>query len=330
MATKILIIGSNSFSGSDLIDLLLEDRSNDVIGISRSAEKSELFLPYKRHKKPRFSFQQMDLNKDMPSILRLVDSFRPDYIVNFAAQSEVMPSWYYPDQWFETNIVALARLANHLKKKSYFKKFVHISSPEVYGTTRGKVKENATINPSTPYAVSKAAADFFLYTLYKHYHFPLVTIRSTNVYGAHQQLFKIIPKTIITIRTGKKIGLDGGGRAVKSYIHVRDISKAELKAISKGRIGEMYHLAPNEGISINDLVKMICKKMGVNFSKVTKVAPERLGQDMAYIVDSSKARKEFSWRPKVGIDQGIEGVVKWIDDNWAVIKTLPREYIHRP
>src|SRR5262249_6437015 len=171
---KIVVIGSNSFSGSDFIDLLLDDDQNEVIGISRSPEKSALFLPYKRCQKAHFTFYQMDLNRHMPQLIALLDAFEPAYVVNFAAQSEVAPSWEHPEQWFQTNIVALAQLTNALKDRDYLQRYVHISSPEVYGTCEGRITESAPLNPSTPYAASKAAADLFLFTLVKNFQFPLV------------------------------------------------------------------------------------------------------------------------------------------------------------
>lgn len=115
---KIVVIGSNSFSGSDFIDLLLDDEQNEVIGISRSPEKSALFLPYKRRQGANFKFYQMDLNKHIPQIVELLDAFKPKYVVNFAAQSEVAPSWEHPEQWFQTNVVALTKLMTVLKDHS--------------------------------------------------------------------------------------------------------------------------------------------------------------------------------------------------------------------
>ncbi len=326
---KTVVIGSNSFSGSDFIDLLLDSEWNEVIGISRSAEKSALLLPYKRHKGTDFKFYQMDLNTNMPQIIELLDSFAPEYVVNFAAQSEVAPSWEHPEQWFQTNVVALAKLANALKDRRYLKRYVHISSPEVYGTCEGRITESAPLNPSTPYAASKAAADLFLFTLTKNFQFPLVMIRSTNVYGAHQQLFKIIPRAVIYLKMGKTIELHGGGHAVKSYIHIRDISKGELLAMEKGHVGEIYHLSPDKGIAIRDVVKTICDKMGVAFEKAAKTVAERLGQDVAYVIDSSKARQQFGWQPEITFEEGISGVIKWIEDNWGEIQREPLEYVHK-
>ena len=327
---KIAVIGSNSFSGSDFIDLLLDDEWNEVIGLSRSPEKSTLFLPYKRRQRANFRFYQMDLNKHMPQIIELLDSFEPEYVVNFAAQSEVAPSWEHPEQWFQTNVVALSKLTNALKDRDYLKRYVHISSPEVYGTCEGRVTESAPLNPSTPYAASKAAADLFLSTLVKNFQFPLITIRSTNVYGAHQQLFKIIPRSAIYLKMGKKISLHGGGMAVKSYIHIRDISHGELAAMEKGRPGTIYHLSPDRGYAVRDIVRTICDLMGRDFEASTVAVGERLGQDAAYVIDSTRAREEFGWAPNISLEEGLAGVIAWVEDNWEQIQKEPLEYVHKP
>src|SRR3989344_7137589 len=112
---KVGVIGSNSFSGSDFIDLLLEIGEYEVIGVSRSPEKSALFLPYKKRNSKHFRFFQVDLNKDLGRLETILNVFQPEYIVNFAAQSEVAPSWENPHHWFQTNAVALTMLVNRLK-----------------------------------------------------------------------------------------------------------------------------------------------------------------------------------------------------------------------
>ncbi|MBF8262507.1 MAG: NAD(P)-bd dom protein [Parachlamydiales bacterium] len=326
---KILVIGSNSFSGSDFIDLLLEKKEYKVVGISRSPEKSVLFLPYLLRKSPYFTFQQIDLNRNFDQLKKVIDEFQPEYIVNFAAQSEVAPSWENPHQWFQTNAVAITQLADLLKNLSYLKRYVHISSPEVYGTCVGNIKEDAPLNPSTPYAASKAAGDLSLFTFVKNFSFPLVMIRATNVYGAHQQLFKIIPRSAIYLKLGKTIELHGGGVAVKSYIHIRDVSQGELFAMEHGRVGEIYHFSPNHGTAVRDVVATICKKMGKDFTKVTREVPERLGQDKAYTIDSTKARKEFGWTPRISFDAGIEQTVFWVEKYFDEIQNTPLNYVHK-
>ena len=327
--SKILVIGSNSFSGADFIDFLLEDVSHDVVGVSRSAQKKSIYLPYKRHKNARFKFYQLDLLKDMERIIELIDFFKPEYVINFAGQIEVATSWRFPGDYVRANTLAVTDLVHTLKDRAFLKKYVHVSTPEIYGTCQGSVKENAPINPCTPYAVFKAAADMMTSTYHKNYQFPVVTVRSTNVYGAHQQLFRIIPRTIIYIKLGKKIPLHGGGKAVKSFIHIRDISRGEYAVMKSGKPGEIYHLSPDQGITIKELVKLMCRKSGVSFEKVAEAIEERLGQDAAYTIDSSKARKEFSWNPLIGLDEGLESVQQWIEKNWNIIQKESLEYAHK-
>lgn len=328
---KVLVIGSNSFSGSDFIDLLLSQRDYTVIGVSRSPEKDRFALPYKQNPNlERFSYFQIDLNRNIPLLFKLMDDEKPDYIVNFAAQSEVAPSWQHPEQWFQTNAVAIAALGNYLKDQPWLRRYVHISSPEVYGTCEGVVRENAPLNPSTPYAASKAAGDLMLFTLVKNFDFPMVMIRSTNVYGACQQLFKIIPRSVIYLKTGRIIELHGGGMAVKSYIHIRDVSRGELAAMEEGENGTIYHLSPEEGISVKAVVNLICSTMNMSYDRHVKAVAERLGQDKAYVIDSSKARKELGWHPQIVFSEGIEKVIDWIDANWDVIRLQSLDYVHKP
>lgn len=327
---KIAVIGSNSFSGSHFIDLLLERTDGEIIGISRSPEKNDIFLPYKKRNLDRFTFHQMDLNKNLDDIMGLFDQEKPDIIVNYAAQSEVAPSWINPEQWFITNCMGIVNLTNQLKDREYIRRYIHISSPEVYGTCEGKVVESAPYNPSTPYAVSKAAGDLFLFVLVKNFNFPLVMIRPTNVYGRHQQLFKIIPRSIIYAKMGKRIPLHGGGRAIKSFIHIRDVCDGIYKAMEKGRLGEIYHLSPDLGYYTRSIVEMIAMKMGIEFDKITECVRERLGQDAQYIIDSTKARNELNWKPSISIDDGLDEVIEWINRDWETIIQQPLEYIHKP
>lgn len=327
---KIVVLGANSFSGQDFVDLLLENPEYEVIGVSRSEERSDLFLSYKlRNDLKAYRYEKIDMNLGMPKLLRLLDSERPNYIVNFAAQSEVAPSWEHPEHWFETNTVALSRLVNHLRGQDYLERYLHVSSPEVYGTCVGTVREDAPMNPSTPYAASKAAADMLLSVYYKQFGFPLLTVRATNVYGARQQLFKIIPRSAIYLKSDRTIELHGGGVAKKSYIHIRDVSRGELAILERGRIGQLYHISPREGISVRDVVETICRLMNKSFETATKMVDERPGQDAAYVIDSTLARTELGWEPTVSFDEGLQGVIDWVERYWSEIKEQPLSYQHK-
>lgn len=327
---KVVVFGSNSFSGQDFVDLLLDDPSFQVIGLSRSPEKEPAFLRFReRADQSRYRFHQLDMNRDAEAIQQLLDTEKPQYIVNFAAQSEVAPSWEHPEHWFETNTVALAKLVNHLRRSRYLERYLHISSPEAYGSCIGRVTEENPDNPSTPYAASKAAADMLLGVYAKQYGLPLLTVRATNVYGARQQLFKIIPRTVIYMKTSRRVQLHGGGTAVKSYIHIRDVSRGELAILKNGRIGERYHLSPAQGIAVRDVVSILAARFGKNLADVADVVDERPGQDPAYVIDSSKARAELAWTDTIGFEEGLGDVIDWVEANWGVIANSSHDYIHK-
>ena len=201
---KYAVIGSNSFSGSSFVKHLCK-QGHEVLGISRSPELHPVFLAYKGHQDESFSFHQLDLNQELDSVISTIGDFRPDYVVNFAAQGMVAQSWNKPGDWFQTNAVATVKLHDGLRKFDWLKRYVHISTPEVYGSCEGMVQEDHPFSPSTPYAVSRAAADMSLLSFIKAYNFPVVFTRAANVFGEHQQLYRIIPRTILYFLTGKKL-----------------------------------------------------------------------------------------------------------------------------
>jgi len=326
----VVVIGSNSFSGSHYIDFLLEKTNYNILGISRSPENKEIFLPYKNNpNRSRFTFHQLDLNKDIDQIILLIDELQAEYIVNFASQSMVGQSWDNPDHWYNTNVLSTVKLTNSLKDKDYLKKYVHVSTPEVYGSCSGSVKEDNPFNPSTPYAGSRAAADDFIYMLIKQFNFPAVFTRAANVYGPGQQLFKIIPRAIIYSKLGKKIPLHGGGNAKRAFIDIRDVCEATLQIMEKAKPGDVYHLSTNTLISVRDLVSIIVNKLGKSFDEVAEVVETRRGLDDAYILDSTKAKIEFNWQPKINLEEGINQTINWINNNWEIILKENLEYIHK-
>ncbi len=325
---KIAVIGSNSFSGSHFIDTVLENTDYDVIAISRSPEKNPIFLPYKKRENNRVRFFQIDLNHDVNKIIEIFKKENVKFVVNYAAQGMVGQSWINSEQWFQTNCLAVISLTTELRKLPSIKKYVHISTNEVYGPCNN-ITESAHLNPTTPYATSKAAADMFLQNLITQFNFPANLVRSTNVYGPGQQLFRIIPRSIIYTKINKKISLHGGGKAVKSYLHIKDNCEATLKIMESGIPGEIYHLSPDSGISIREIVKKVCNKVGKDFDESVKIVEERMGQDSEYTLNSNKIRNELNWKPKIDFDSGLDECIDWVNKNWEVIKAQPWEYIHK-
>jgi dTDP-glucose 4,6-dehydratase len=325
-----VVIGSNSFSGACFVDHLLQ-QGYDVIGSSRSVEPNGAFLPYRWHpRNGKFSFHQYDLNQDLGELMALVRKHETPYVINFAAQSMVAESWLNPADWFMTNAVSTVKLHDELRKCDFLKRYVHVSTPEVYGSCSGFVDESSPFNPSTPYAVSRAAGDMSLQTFHAAYDFPVVTTRAANVYGPGQQLYRIISRTILYILLGKKLQLHGGGTSQRSFIHMDDVSDATLKIMLNGKNGDTYHISTDEVISIRQLVEEICLKLGVCFEDHAEIVGERLGKDAAYQLDSTKLRTELNWRDNVSLDEGLDECIVWVRHNFDALKNQPLNYIHKP
>ncbi len=327
---KFLVIGSNSFSGAQFIDYLLEN-NHDVMGVSRSKELNSVFLPYTNSANiSNYQFYQIDINSDLDKLLELVHQFKPGYIVNFAAQGMVAQSWKTPEDWYQTNVIGQVKLHNALRKFDFIKKYVHVTTPEAYGSTDGWIAENFNFNPSTPYAVSRAACDLHLMSFFKAYQFPVVFTRAANVYGPGQQLYRIIPRAMLYARLGKKMQLDGGGKSIRSFIHMRDVSDATFRIALNGVVGETYHISTRNYLSIRDLVEKIASLTNVQFSDLAEVTDDRLGKDQAYLLDSKKLREKLGWVDQIDLDSGLQDTLTWVDKNLEVLKTQNADYVHKP
>jgi dTDP-glucose 4,6-dehydratase len=333
MNEKIVVIGSNSFSGSSFVNFCLH-QGMEVVGISRSREPIAAFLPYKWPQNDTkfpgaFKFKQLDINHNTDEIASVIKEISANYVVNFAAQSMVAQSWDYPQQWYNTNVVGNVKLHDKIRNFNFLQRYVHISTPEVYGNCSGHVDESNVFNPSTPYAASRAACDLHLHTFYKQYGFPVVYTRAANVYGSGQQIYRIIPRTILYIKLGKKLQLHGGGHSIRSFIHINDVSDATLKVARAGSLGQAYHISTDLHISIFDLVKTICKMMNKTVEEVVEISEERLGKDAAYILNSNKIRTELGWKDQMTLEEGLSETIKWVSDNFEVLSREPFNYVHK-
>ena len=329
MKNHFLIIGSNSFSGSQFVKYLLQN-DYKIIGISRSEEINDVYLPYKwKNLAGNFRFHQININHQLEELTDILMDFQPEYIVNFAAQGMVAQSWETPQDWYQTNVVAQVKLHDQLRKLKFIKKYVHVTTPEVYGSTDGWIKENFVFAPSTPYAVSRAACDLHLMSFFKAYQFPVVFTRAANVYGPGQQLYRIIPRTMLYARLGKKMNLHGGGSSIRSFIHMDDVSMATLKIATEGNPGESYHISTNDTVSIRGLVEKICDLTKTSFSDLVNVSDDRLGKDQAYLLDSNKLRNDFSWQNEINLEEGLKDTLSWVDNNLDLLKQLPADYVHK-
>ena len=326
---KFLVLGSNSFSGATFTAHLAAN-GVEVVATSRSEEPHAAFLPYKwSDGAAAVRFRRIDLNHDLDALERILQDEKPTHVVNFAAQSMVAESWLHPDHWMMTNVVALVRLQELLRRYDGLERYVHVTTPEAYGSTEGWVREDAPFNPSTPYAVSRAAGDMSLKAYFATYDFPVLFTRAANVFGPGQQLYRIIPRTVLAAIGGQRLRLDGGGKSERVFIHMRDVSSATLRIARAGIPGESYHISGYELVSIRTIVEMVLDRLGKRFEDCVEIGPERPGKDSAYKLDSFKLRTELGWRDTISLAEGIDEVIAWARRFAADLPNLPSRYEHK-
>ncbi len=328
MNKKFLIIGSNSFSGSNFINFLLNKKIS-VVGLSRSREINFRYLNYKKNKNFKFfKFIKFNINKDLGSFDKILKKYEPKYVVNFASQSMVGESWLTPEDWYNTNLVSNVRMFRILQNYKKLKKYIHVSTPEVYGSSK-LIKESSLFAPTTPYSLSRSSCDQHLMLLFKNYNFPVCFTRSSNVFGIGQQLYRIIPKTIMHCLLSKKLPLHGGGLSKRSFINIKDVCDATYKIAKNGKVGESYNISTNQYISIKSLVIKICEMLNKDPKKIILKTDDRLGKDKYYQMSSKKIRSELNWKDNVSIDTGILETINWINLNIDFFKKEPLIYRHK-
>ena len=176
---------------------------------------------------------------------------------------------------------------------------------------------------------SRAAADMSLKTFFAAYGFPGVFTRAANVFGPGQQLYRIIPRTILFIRLGRRLQLHGGGHSERSFIHMRDVADATARIMRDGTAGEAYHISTRRIISVRNLVQMICEKMDARFEDCVEVVGERLGKDASYQLNSAKLRTQLGWQDRISLEQGIDETLTWVDRWLTNLKQQPFDYVHK-
>jgi dTDP-glucose 4,6-dehydratase len=327
---KILILGSNSFSGSSFANFLLKKKIK-VYGVSRSKEPANFLISYANNKfrKENFKFFQLDINKDSTKIIELIKRYKIEYIINFVAQGMVAESWKKPLDWYETNVISQVKFLDKIIAYGKIKKYVNFTTPEVYGSTDKLIKESFNFAPSTPYAISRAAFDFHLKAYSNAYNFPVIFTRAANVYGPNQQLYRVIPKAISFFKMHKKFQLDGGGVSKRSFIYIEDVCEALFKIIKNGSINNTYHISTDELISVKSLILSIAKLINIDPKQYIQNNIDRLGKDHTYSLDNKKLKKELNWSPRIKLKDGILKTVKWIDNNFDEIKNSSFEYKHK-
>ena len=330
MGKRYAVLGGGGSFGIHTSKYLLEQSDAErVIGVGRNSARPEPFTLNVGKGDKRYSYHAYHVTHEIDLLLELLDKEKPQVIVNYAAQGEGAVSWKHSWRFFETNSMALARLAEELMKRSYLERFIQIGTSEMYGSVEHATKEDEPIKPTSPYAASKVAFDMYLMSVHKFLKFPMNIIRPSNAYCPGQLLHRVIPKAVVCGLTGRKLPLQGGGRAEKSYIHARDLARAIHMVAEKAPLGTIYNVGPLKPTSIRTLVEIIAKVMGLPFEQVCQVTEDRLGQDSRYWLDSSAIKHDLGWEPKISLEEGIKDMVEWGRTYLDQLRDWPMDYTLR-
>lgn len=260
-----------------------------------------------------FKFEKIDINKQFFKLKKLILKYKPEIIIDFLGQGMVAESWNYPFLTFNTNVLSKIRLYNFLRKQKYLKKYIKISTPEVFGSAKITNSNFKRYNPSTPYALSHSTIENYLLLLYKHFSFPVVISRFANFYGPYQKLYRVIPLAIYKANKKEKFQLHGGGKSKRSFIYSDDFCNGIYKLIIKARVGKCYQFSSKEYLSIKKIVETIYKKKNLDPKKYIISVKDRPGKDQDYKIFDNDTRKRLNWKNKTSIDNGINQVIKWYE-----------------
>ena len=237
--------------------------------------------------------------------------YKPDVIVHFAAETHVDRSITGPQVFLETNVMGTGVLLDACLRYG-IGRFHHVSTDEVYGTLPLDIgvpfTEKSPLQPTSPYAVSKASSDLLVLSYYKTYGLPITISRCSNNYGTHQYPEKLIPLMIQRALQDTPLPVYGDGLNVRDWIHVIDHCRAIDCILHKGRVGEVYNVGAREEISNIDLVKRILTVLGKPYELITYVE-DRLGHDLRYAVDSSKVQR-LGWKLEYTMEDTLTGIVE--------------------
>jgi len=319
---KILVTGGAGFIGSNFVRYMLDKYSNyEIVNLDALTYCGNLENLTEIEDNPNYTFIKGNIsNKELINEI-MVDI---DYIVNFAAESHVDRSIEDPEIFIKSNILGTQVLLDAAKKYD-IKKFLQISTDEVYGSLdkTGYFTEDTCLAPNSPYSASKAGADLMVRAYNETFNLPMNITRCSNNYGPYQFPEKLIPLMISNALEDEPLPVYGDGLNVRDWLHVYDHCTAIDLVLHKGKSGEIYNIGGNNEKKNIEIVKLILENLGKSESLI-KYVKDRPGHDRRYAIDSTKIQKELGWKPKYTFESGISETIKWYLENevwWKRIKS---------
>ena len=315
---NILVTGGMGFIGSNFVRYILNlNQDFKIINVDKLtyAGNLENLSDIEDSFSSHYKFYRKDIC-DFDAIDTIVRKEKIDYIINFAAESHVDRSIGNPTTFCNTNFMGVQSLLDAAKKNE-IKKFIQISTDEVYGSLKfddPPFSEQTHLSPNSPYSASKASADLLVKAYLKTYGLPINITRCSNNYGPYQFPEKLIPLMINNALNSKELPVYGKGLNIRDWIYVTDHCAAILKILIDGKIGDTYNIGGNSEISNIDLVRKLLQRLDKSESLITFVK-DRPGHDLRYAINHDKITRELSWKPEIKFNKGLEMTIQWYINN---------------
>lgn len=323
---KVLVTGGAGFIGSNFIRYLLNHRPTyKVVNFDKLTYAGNLDNLKDIEENPNYTFVQGDI-ADIECVKRVLKE-DIDVVINFAAESHVDRSIEDASIFLRTNVVGTHVLLE-VGRQVGIKRFIQISTDEVYGTLgpEGFFTEESPLQPNSPYAASKTAADLLVRSYYKTYSFPAIITRCSNNYGPYQFPEKLIPLFITNALDNEYLPLYGDGLNIRDWIYVEDHCHAIDLILHHGEVGEIYNIGSGSEKTNLELTRIILKYLNRPESLIRYVK-DRPGHDRRYAIDATKLKTKLGWSPRYTFEQGIEETIRWyIKNKWWWKKIKSGEY----
>ena len=312
---KFLVTGGAGFIGSNFINYILNVRKDIfIVNLDKLTYAGNLKNLSGVENNPNYAFIKGDIVNDK-LVKYVFEKYQITHVINFAAESHVDRSILGSEIFFRTNVLGTNVLLENAKQFG-LEKFIQISTDEVYGSLgpEGHFEETTPLQPNSPYAASKAAADLMALAFHHTYGVPVVITRCSNNYGQYQFPEKLIPLMIINSLNDKKLPIYGDGLNVRDWIYVIDHSKAIELVLDKGNDGEVYNIGANAEKRNIEIVKLILNQLGKS-EELIEYVKDRPGHDKRYAINSSKIKKKLGWEAKYSFEDAIQDTINWYIGN---------------
>ncbi len=308
---SLLVTGGCGFIGSNFILYQLERYPQQrIINLDKLTYAGNPENLADVEDDPRYCFVRGDIG-DRTVVRQILERYKVDAVVNFAAESHVDRSILDSQPFVQTNVLGVTALMDACREAGV-RRFVQISTDEVYGSLgpTGRFTEQTPLAPNSPYAASKAAADMLVRSYCRTFGFPAVITRCSNNYGPRQFPEKLIPLFIANALADEPLPVYGRGENVRDWIHVRDHCRGIDAALRHGRPGEVYNFGGNCELRNIDLTRKLLALLGKPESLI-RFVEDRPGHDRRYAIDASKAERELGWTPEIPFEEGLRATIQW-------------------